>query len=266
MPRPKIQTAGQSVASFNDISGNNRHLVAASNQPTIVVSGGFKEVRIQRTNNVLKYTGYFVMNCGWILAKINGNFLSYDGLLTALTDLGILVGIPATDKFFDTTGFGFQFWEYRLDDRIYPKENAPAPINEYKLIFFKSYIPFGVDGIQIGKDRNLTGRDLDGSVRMLALYNGGFNCEEDIRAQSQIIANYYGLTLADVYPYQADINGASENPAQSVNFYDPPEGARISEALGNSKRVIELRFSIADNREVKAMKKLYADHYAQAAP
>lgn len=72
--------------------------------------------------------------------------------------------------------------------------------------------------------------------------------------------------MADIYPYQADINGASENPAQAVNFYDPPEGARISEALGNSKRVVELRFSIADNREVKAMKKLYADHYAQATP
>lgn len=262
----QTQTTGQSVSSFNDLSGNNRHLIASSNQPTVAVSGGFKEIRIQRTNNVLKHVGYFVVKCGWILAKINGNFLSYDGLLTDLIDLGILVGKPSSSVFSDVADFGFEFWDFRLNDKIYPKENAPAPIDQFKLIFFNSYVRSGVNGIQIGKDRNNSGRDLDGSVRMVALYSEGFNSEEEIRAQSEVIANFYGLTLADVYPYQADIKGASENPAHSVNFYDPPEGARISESLDDSRRIIELKFSAADQKEVKAVKKLYADHYAQAAP
>lgn len=49
-----------------------------------------------------------------------------------------------------------------------------------------------------------------------------------------------------------------------MNFYDPPEGSRISEALDDPKRELDLKFSARRLAEVKAMKAFHNSHYAAA--
>lgn len=103
-------------------------------------------------------------------------------------------------------------------------------------------------------------------MAFLAAYSRDF-AEAEIRANTQSVANYFALTLADnIYPYQPDYLGVGETGEQDVRFYDPPEGDRISEVVTDSKRVLDLKFSLADNEEIEAMRMIHAAHYGPALP
>ncbi len=256
---------GANVLSFTDQSAHLRHLTAASSYPTFQtnVINGKSIVRFNGSQNPLKNTAHFTVSCGWIVAKFNGSsFSDYKGLLSDLVNQTILVSNNSGANFFNT---GIEFFEFRSNDRIYPQSNAPAPMNAFKLIFFRFWKPIVVDGIQIGQQTTFSSRKWNGDVAFLALYSRNFH-ESEIREYSKILADNFAITLADVYPYQSDVNNTPEKIAQSVNFYDPPEGDRISEVIGNAKRTIDLKFSVANQTEVKEMKTFHAAHYAAVVP
>ena len=266
---PQLETiyaGGQPAGYLYDFSSYHRTMVADSDFPvySTTAANGKAAVVWNGTQKPLKNSSVFSVRCGWIVAKYNGaTFNNYNGLLTDLNTLGVLVGSGnGTTNFFD---FHTEFYEYRSNDRIYPADNAPAPLNAWRVIFFRFWQPVTFNGVQIGQDRATVARKWNGSVALLALYSSDF-IEPDIRKYSKIIGDNFALTLADVYPYQADIENTPENPVQKVNFYDPPEGDRISEVLGNPKRVIDLQFSNADQQEFQTMKKFHAAHYAPALP
>lgn len=256
---------GANVLSLTDQSAHFRHLTAASSYPTFhtAVVNGKSVVRFNGSQNPLKNTANFTVSCGWIVAKFNGStFSDYQGLLSDLVNQTILVSNNSGTNFFNTQ---IEFFEFRSNDRIYPLTNAPAPMNAWKLIFFRFWNPMTVDGIQIGQQTTFTARKANADIGFLALYSCNFH-ETEIRKYSKILADNFALTLADVYPYQADISDTPESINQSVNFYDPPEGDRISEVVGTAKRTIDLQFSVADQTEVKTMKTFHAAHYAAAVP
>lgn len=275
---PQLDSAevanGANAASLTDYSGKARHLTAVSNYPVFQIPSvnGRAGVYWDGTKNPLKNTASFAVKCGFMAVKINEttNFSNYAGILTDTVSFPILVGHSGTNHFYDNLQQAYLF-EFRSNDRIYSRTsetgvfNAPAPINTHKIIFFRYWKPITVTGVQIGQDRTDTARKAKMSFTLLALYSSDF-CESEIRAKLQTLATTFGLTLADVYPYQADVDNTPEHSAQSVNFYDPPEGDRISEVLNNRKRVIDLKFSGADQTEVEAMMKFHDDHYAPALP
>ncbi|MBS1793345.1 MAG: hypothetical protein JSS81_05795 [Acidobacteria bacterium] len=259
------QTNGSTVSSFTDQSVNNRHLTAASSQPTFQtgVINSKPVIRNTGSQNPLVNNSTFTFRCGWILAKYNGSsFPDYKGLLTDTISQGILVGNNTGTNFFD---FLTDFYEFRTNDRIYPASAAPAPMNAFNLIFFRFWRNITVSGIQLFQDRTFTTRKWAGDVALLILASRNFS-EQEIRSKSAAIAAGYNLTIADVYPYQADLRGVQQTPSQSVNFYDPPEGDRISEVLSDPKRELDLKFSSRRSDEVAAMKTFHAAHYGPALP
>jgi hypothetical protein len=192
-------TDNAAVSSFADLSGKGRNLTASSNQPVFKVEDN--RIQWNGSQSALKNTQSFQLNCGFILAKYDSaTFADYNGLLSDSDNIGIIAGNTGGNTLFN---FGHSLYEFRSNDRIYPASAAPAPMNNFKLLFFKFWTPITVNGIQIGDDRNFSGRKWNGSVKLVALYSRHF-CEKEIRATAKTISDAYSFTLADVFPYQAD--------------------------------------------------------------
>jgi hypothetical protein len=256
------------VTSFTDLSGKSRHLTAkTSDYPLFKTAGNY--IQFNGTDSSLLGTSNIPITvfCGFIVAKYDDATFpnsadGYKGLLTDLASYDILVGNANTNKWFD---FGYDLYEFRSDDRIYPDSDAPAPMQNWRLIFFRFWRSITLGGVQIGQQRNLTARKWKGGIKFLALFSVNMT-EMDIRKNAESIAAYYSINLADVYPYQTDRNGLTETTVQRVNFYDPPEGDRISEVLTDSKRTFDMKFSSRRSQERAAMKSFHASHYAGAVP
>jgi hypothetical protein len=253
---------GTSISNLADVSGNHRHLTAASPAPilqTNVLNG--KSVARFNESQPLKNPAPFPVRCGWMVVKYDGPYFPvYTGLLTGYQYAAILVG-----NIFNTIFYYFldKFFEVRSNDRVYPASNAPAPMQEYRIIFFRFWNqPIQMDGVQLGTDRDFASRLWKGDVALLALYSRDFT-EEEIRASTKRIADNFELPLADVYPYQADTSDTTETPAHSVNVYDPPEGERIVEVLDDPKRLLELKFSVADQSEIRQMQEFHRTHFPE---
>lgn len=265
---------GASVTTFTDQSGKGRNLAASSSKPIFktAILNGKAVVRWSGTANPLTNAASIAgVRCGWIVAKYSGGSTwaaDYLGLLTSLSSYGILLGSPTgTAVMFDAAALvPPAIPEMRSNDRIYPSNALPGPMNAFKIFFFRLWgTQITMDGVSLGQDRGFTARKWNGDVALLALYSRNFT-EEEIRASTKILAAQYALTLADVFEYQADWTGHNEQPEQAVNFYDPPEGDRISEAVNDSKRVLDLKFSAAGETEIKYMKSFFASHYPTATP
>lgn len=261
---PDLQSPGDgtSVLSLTDYSGNSRDLEGSPTQPTFRtnVINGKDVVRFTGTDEPLSNAANFTIKCGWIVMKFDAStFSDYQGVLSGLASADILTSNNSGINFFD---FLIDFYEFRSTDKIYPKTGAPAPMAAFKLIFFRFWKNLSLDGVQLGQQRNLTARKFDGDIALVALYSKNF-CEQEIRTHTDAIAANFGLTMEDVYPYQAD-KSSNEQSEQRVNFYDPPEGNRISEVITDPKRVFELKFTSRRRAEKDAMKEFHAAHYAAA--
>lgn len=256
-------THGNPVSVLPDISGNGRNLTSATSQPTLQtnVVNGKPVIRFNSSTPLTNTTAGFHVRCGFAVVKYDGaTFPAYTGLLTGMNNAAVLVG-----NIYDTRWFDFldPNVEIRSNDRIYPINNAPAPMQQFRIVFFRYWAStMWMDGVQLGGDRYFTGRMWKGDVAMLALYSRDF-LEEEIRACSQRLAQAYALTLADVYPYQADSADLTETPLQTINLYDPPEGDRVVEVLDTPRRLLNLSFSSANQNEVRTMKTFHAAHYPE---
>lgn len=256
-------THGNPVSVLPDISGNNRNLTASASQPTLQtnVLNTRPVVRFNSSDPLINSTANFHVRCGFAVVKYDGPYFpTYVGLLTGMNNAAVLVG-----NIYDTRWFDFldPNVEIRSNDRIHPINNAPAPMQQFRIVFFRYWAgAMYMDGVQLGSDRNFLGRKWKGDVAMLALYSRDF-LEEEIRLYSKRLADAYALTLADVYPYQADSAELTETPLQTVNLYDPPEGDRIVEVLDTPRRLLNLSFSAANQSEVRTMKAFHAAHYPE---
>lgn len=255
------------VTSFTDQSVHSRHLTASSAYPTNQTNeiNGKPVVRFSGSNP-LKNTSQFTIRCGWILAKYDAAAFpdtadGYKGLLSDLVDKVILSGKRNTAEFYDNN---FEFFEFRSNDRITSENDlgelhAPAPMNAFKLIFFKFWTNLDVNGIQLGQELNNANRKWSGDVALLILTSRDF-CESEIRAKSEAIATAYNLTLANVFPYQAD-KASTFSDSRLVNFYDPPEGDRILEAIDDTKQVLSLKFTVRQQSEFKKARIVHRNNY-----
>lgn len=263
-PASEQLASGQPFTYAQDYSGKGRTLASSAPHPINAVNaaGGKSAIYFDGAANPLKTSASFELRCGWVVARVNeDSFSNYSGLLTDLQDLGILVGNNNDTRFYDFQNDSFEF---RSDDQIYPTNDAPAPMNAFRLIFFRFWKPVIVNGIQIGHDRKDATRKGKLSVGLVGLFSRDFD-ESEIRRHSNSIAADFALALADVYPYQHDYdNGASQSSAQSAVFFDPVRGARISKVLDDSRRALDLKFSGADQKEVSDFLAFYDSHYATA--
>lgn len=204
---------GSAVSEFTDLSGWNRHLTAGSAQPLIEAAAvnGKKSIIWDGSKNPLSNDSIFTVKAGFLVAKINGTFDAHRGLLSTLEAFGILVGDSGTDNFYDLK---YDFYEYRLNDRIYSPVTAyaggmftqvhtpPAPVDQWAVIFFRYWKTILMDGAQLGRDRLDNTRKFKGEVALMALYNRDF-CETEIRNMHLSIGYSYQIGIAEKFPFFA---------------------------------------------------------------
>lgn len=252
-------------ASLDDFSGNNRHLDNNKIHPIFKTNiiNGHSIIRFDGLADPLENLTNITVRSGFIVAKYNGaTFSDYKGLLSGRVTQDILTGNGSGVVFFN---FSHPSFEFRSNHRIYAQNAAPAPMNAFHIIFFKFWLGTTLDGFQIGQQRTFTDRKWNGDIAFLALTKRNLH-EEEIHDYTLKLATYFNITLPSVYPYQADYNGHGEEPEQDINFYDPPEGARITEVVSPSKDSFELKFSGADSAEIDYFKDFYKTHYEAGLP
>jgi hypothetical protein len=246
-----------SVSSFTDLSGKGRNLTASSNQPVFKTSDG--RIQWNGSQSALKNTANFQLNCGFILAKYDGStFADYNGLLSDCGDIGILAGNTGGNTLFN---FNHSLYEFRSNDRIYASSFAPGPMNTFKLLFFKFWTPITVNGIQIGDDRTFPNRKWNGSVKLIALYSRHF-CERDIRAMAKTIADAYSLSLADVFPFQADTASefvSSKKVLRSGN----DEFGSVTRVKRGKKKKFKLNFTNRSQTEIDSSDSYLDAHHPE---
>lgn len=260
---------GQNATFLTDYSGNGRTLSAASAYPVYQTSAINSKAGVywDGTKNPLKNSSNFGVRCGFLVVKINEttSFSNYAGVLTDTSALPILVGNSGTPNFNDNLQDALLF-EFRSNDRIYSRDPAsgaltlPAPINLYQIIFFRYWIPVSVNGIQVGQDRVTTTRKAKMTLALLALYSTDFD-EQELRAAQKTLADNFGLTLADVFPYQADDDSAFRD-VEAGNLDFPASGGQIAETLGAGAKIdADLKFTARTPAEVKAARAFLRRHY-----
>ena len=248
-----------------DYSSHSRDLVTDETAPLFSTNqqNGKAGISFDGNASPLKNTDVFTVKCGWMVVKFNEDteFSEYQGLLTDLSNLGILVSNNTGDEFFDFQYDAF-YYEFRSNDRIYPDSSAPAPMDEFKIIFFRFWTPITANGIQIGQDRGTSDRKATAVILLLALYSGDF-CESDIRENSQILATHFDLSLADVLPvHYADKNMTSSGGGVFYT-YTPPDGEVIAEQIEDDKYQANLSYSNRKQKDWKTFKEFHNAHYPE---
>ena len=264
-------SGGSSVSEFTDLSGNGRHLTASSSQPTIKASGinGKKSILFSGSNNPLVNTGAVTINCGFILCKADFEFSDYDGIISAVTGAGILAGIPGTTTFYD---FRYQKFEYRLNDRIYSPVKGwqggeltnvhmpPAPVAEWGIIFFRFNQPVTLNGVQIGKDRDFSGRLFSGEIALVALYDRYNFCDGDIRANTRSIAYSYQLPVVERFP---NLGSRGDTVRIGKRIVTDGQDEPITRIKRGTRKAFSVNFSnlsVTENNRVQAF---YDNFYPQ---
>lgn len=195
-PAQDALSNGQDAVNAFDYSGNGRTLVAASPYPvtsTGAING--KPVIIWNgTAKPLANASTFTLACGFVVVKINeATFSNFSGILTDSAVFGILVGDNGLTNLYD---FGYTGFEYRVDD-LRSLAPFPAPMNAYKLIYFRFTTPFSIVGVQFGQDRADTARRAKMSLAFAALYSDAapFESPTALRNAQEVIAGHFDLTL-----------------------------------------------------------------------
>lgn len=250
---------GSLVSSFTDLSGNDRHLTQGSARPVIETDAinGKKAVVWDGSKNALKTEESFQITCGFLVARVN-DFTNYNGVLTTLENYGILVGNHLNaPNWFD---FGYDRYEIRLNDRIFPDDAAPTPTGEWGIIFFRFWRALQCDGIQLGSDRNFSGRKADMKVALLALYDRGF-CEEEIRLMHESIGYSYQLPIEDVFPYRGSKTDTFGYNKKVLSDGQDEPVLRLKRGIRKSP--FDLDFSFRSSNEFRDARAFWNSHYPE---
>lgn len=255
---------GQNAAGVIDYSGEGRNLATSSNYPIYQIpsANGRAAILWDGTKNPLKNNSVFEVRCGFMVVRVNEpTFSNFAGILTDTLNFPILVGKNGTRNFYDNLQSAY-YYEFRSNDRIYPAVTAPAPMQEYKIIFFRYWRPVTLNGIQIGQDRTDAARKAKISVALLALYSRDF-CESDIRAHLENLAAAYSLPLGDVFPFYLD-NSSMFRKVQAANMDFPTSGGMIAETLSGILLEGDLKFAVRQKKDVENIVDFVNEHYGES--
>lgn len=150
-----------------DSSGNDRHASTANagetpNNPAVQanVINGKPAIYFDGTDSPLVYTADdFTLQHIFILAKFDGaTFTGINGLMSDILTTALLVGQADTDVKFFNLGYTVSGYSYRKNDILYAEDNQLAPMNSWGLMELQFPSGFLSEGIQYGRDRDLSDR------------------------------------------------------------------------------------------------------------
>lgn len=156
-----------------DSSGNNRHIDSAVPNSAVLVFdilNGQPGWYFNGTTTVpLNWTGSITPKHVFVLASHEDAAFNLNrGLLTGEVTGDVLVSNSSGTDFFD---FGYTDFGYRKSDVFYTQNNQEAPMVVPELIEVADTVGFPLDGIQVGKQRNVAGRIWKGYFFEQLLYD-----------------------------------------------------------------------------------------------
>lgn len=156
--------------NLTDLSGNSRHMTPSSSTPPALndLSHGRTELRWNgsTTNPLQTAGGTFSATHVFLAASYdNANFSGYDGLMSALNTVGMLVGGDGTNAFFNLSMSA----SYRINGVDHAESSMSGPMSgAVSVIEWSVPSPASLtNGFQLGSDRDFASRIWTGTV------NGG---------------------------------------------------------------------------------------------
>lgn len=256
----------RSNGDFFDLSLNARHLVMPGSSAPVVqsnVANKRKGVYWDGTKNPIAHSGSLsLVKHIWIIASYDDATFGaeYRGLLSDIATNGFLVGDQSTAKFFDFS-FSSYGYQYRKRDIAYADNNQLAPVSGQISILEISFDSgVGMDGIQIGQDRNITARKWKGHFLASLFYSELQN--ENLRKQ---IYRYFAMKYhlwtqtsdnLNVFPFAASWRDTFEADKDAI-VYKPLNASPVVRVRRGLEREAEVTFPHRYQAEIDATDAFY---------
>ena len=214
-------TDGAGVTTWPDLSGQGRHLIAGTPVYTEDVLNGLPVVRFDGIDDVL-YTGATanVQHIFVVAMHRSAVFPDYDGLVGGVSWL-ILTGNSGT-----TTWYPYELANtaYHFDGVLVAAGDWPAPMNsQFAVMSVARVTPWPID-FQVGQDRNITGRNWDGDVAEVVVYDRALSETERQQVEGYLHDKWLG---AGLQPGEADSIAVTHVNARTL----ADTGAAISDSI-----------------------------------
>lgn len=213
-----------------DYSGNGYDLGAASNEPVLTadVINGQHGWYFNGSRTPLADSSSVTPKHVFILASAeDATFAAYRGLLSGQTTGDILTSNNSGAIFTDL-GLGSNF-VYRKNDVLYANSDLQAPVSgNFALLEVKLAAGVTLDGIQVGKQRNIASREWKGWFVEQLLYDRILTDAECLR-----IRLYFNLKFA-LYNQSLPLYFPSDNfiDLKRRRFYaEPPMYGKITDSF-----------------------------------
>jgi hypothetical protein len=253
-----------------DLSGNGRAIVAASNTPvlTMDVLNGQPGWLFNGARNPFVSAGGATIKHAFILLGFAGSsFSEFQGVLTGSTVGTPLISNNSGNKFFDASGT-YPGMKYRKNSVFFASSNQVAPIDNVPALIEISSpqagVEFGLDAIQVGKDRNFAARLLNGYWFDQILYSAVKNDAERQRAYEYFAMRYWiwpkdATDTYNVFPFAANKTRALERDKENY-LSEPYEGDPKALVRGDFKNGYSLQYLLREQAEWDAAVAFFAQH------
>jgi hypothetical protein len=241
---------GMVPASF----GTAHDFTCASSKPTYLATAlnGLPVVSWNGTKNPLGFSGAIAPKYIFIIAAFNGaDFGSdYQGLVSDLDVNVIFVGQPGTAKFFNSIYGEFR---YRKGDTPFAESNMAAAMNGvYRAYEMSLGVNWSLDGLQIGQDRNISTRKLNGKVPLALAYDRIPSDEErfDLHAYAAMTWRVWRANSSevDIWPFQP--NWSRTLPSDKVVLSSASVSGNTKERSKTpARKTFEPKFETRDSNE-----------------
>jgi hypothetical protein len=220
-----------SGAFISDPSGNDRHLFSSGTTPVLqtnvfygqpgwYINGSTTVPLATATDDSIPLRHYFIL-----AAYEDTAFDLNRGLVSGHTANDLLTSNNSGTKFFDLS-FGAGF-EYRKSNVIYTEANQQAPMSNFELIEVVLPVGSALDGLQIGRQRDIAGRIWKGWF----IDHMGFDAILTARQRRRVLLYYslrYGVHIGSDIPLyfpSSDLIGTgvvSDGGVIRNRFYNVP--------------------------------------------
>ncbi len=247
-----------------DYSGKGRDIAVASNTPVLTsnVLNGQSGWYFNGTKSPLAWTGGVNLKHVFVVCSVDeAVFGDYRGLVSGLTTGDILTGGSGTSNFFDYSPTAY----YRANVS-YVSSAALAPVSgAFAVVEIIYNAGVSLDGIQIGKHKNLTARLWKGYFLEHLAYSTVKNDFQRLMIYRYFAMRYHLWTKTaaglDVFPFPADKTQSSDRDQEQYSS-TPYSGDPDVLVRGQAKRNFTAQYSLRIQPEFEAAESYCTTHRA----
>lgn len=249
-----------------DYSGNGRHVTCGAGNTAVLQTNllnGHPGWYFNGSRDPLVYSGNVTVKHLFIVASYeDAAFAENEGLYGGVAAGDILVSEALGDEFFDFTAN--QVYTYRKADVPIAVGAADAPMSgKHALLELTSSEGFGLDGIQIGKQRGFATRLWKGWFFEAIAYGVVLNDLQRMMINEYFAMKYHlwPTVASGLYRFPFPANKASSSETdQETYLSEPYDGDLKALVRGDFKAAHQFPFALRREEEFTAAKAFRAQH------